>query len=75
MSGKLKPEHHEALEALVRFCDRGYAPTFRELCEELKLSSVSVLHRRMMELQKAGLVSWEPGKSRTFKVLGGKGGA
>lgn len=42
-------------------------PSVRELCELSGISSTSQVHRRLVLLETAGLVSWERDKKRTLQ--------
>lgn len=54
--------------ALYREC-HGYAPTVEELRHLAGISSKSVVHYHLEQLKAAGAVTWEPGKSRTLRVM------
>jgi repressor LexA len=58
----------EALERLHR--TRGYAPTLRELGEEVGLASVGSVHHHVRVLEQRGLVDRTPGCHRTLQVAG-----
>ena len=51
----------------VLYWDGPTGPSVRELCELLGISSTSQVHRRLVLLDNAGLVSWERDKKRTLQ--------
>lgn len=62
----------DLLEAIRCYqAERGYSPTVRELCEILGVASTSTVHWHLANLQERGLVTWEPGLTRTLRLTGG----
>lgn len=47
---------------------KGYAPTFREIGKHFGCAPNAVTGH-LKALRKKGLLTWEPGLSRTFKVV------
>ena len=47
----------------------GYAPTIRELCSILNVSSPATINDKLKRLRKNGIITYEDGKSRTIKIL------
>ncbi|MEO1208278.1 MAG: hypothetical protein AAFX78_01930 [Cyanobacteria bacterium J06638_20] len=48
----------------------GLPPTIREVSGHLGLQSTSAVQKQLGGLRKAQRVTWEPGKSRTLRVVG-----
>lgn len=46
----------------------GYSPAIQDIKEEIGLSK-SVIHNHLINLQKNGFISREPGKSRTIRIV------
>jgi len=49
--------------------EHGCAPTILEVTDGLHLSSTSVAYYRIQVLERLGYISWQPGKSRTIRLL------
>lgn len=49
--------------------EHGYAPTIRELCSILNVSSPATINDKLKRLRKNGIITYEDGKSRTIKIL------
>lgn len=65
----LTPRQAETLDVLRAMIARnGYSPTTRELAEEMGVV-VSVLHGSLTRLQRAGMVTWDPHRARTLRVV------
>ena len=47
----------------------GYAPTVREICEGVGLSSTSTVHTHLESLQKKGYIKRFPSKNRMIEIL------
>lgn len=70
----LNPRDREALDTLRRMIQaKGYAPTVRELGDELRLRSSSTTHALLQRLRNAGRVTWVNGSPRTLQVLDVRG--
>lgn len=52
----------------------GYAPSIRDICNDLKINSTSTVHTYLEKLDKKGYIQKENGKSRTLRIDGVKGG-
>lgn len=50
--------------------ERGFGPTVREICAGLGLSSPGSLIKHLRGLENEGLLAREPGKKRTWKLIG-----
>lgn len=48
---------------------KGYAPTVREIGDEVGLKSPAAVHHHLEVLRREGHIDWEPGKSRTLRVI------
>jgi SOS-response transcriptional repressor LexA len=48
--------------------DHRYAPTVREVADEMGWPSTSTAHDRLHELRTAGVLDFEPGQARTLHV-------
>lgn len=46
----------------------GYAPTFRDICTALDVSSTNALLCHLKGLRKLGFINWADGKSRTLHL-------
>lgn len=55
----------------ARWAARGYAPTYRELAHDIG-TSLNDVKQKLVRLQRDGLVEFEPGLSRTVRVVEGK---
>jgi len=65
----LTPRQKQVLVAIERWHRvHGYAPTTRELTEEIGLSSPSTLHHHLYLLRLAGAVTWRAGEARTLTI-------
>ena len=52
-----------------RIKKHGYAPTVRELCHDLKISSENGVREHLNRLKAAGYLDWVPRKARTLRIL------
>ncbi|WEV40821.1 transcriptional repressor LexA [Lactobacillus sp. ESL0684] len=48
--------------------DRGFAPTVREICAAMSLSSTSTVHAHLSHLEQKGLITKDASKPRTLEV-------
>lgn len=48
-------------------------PTVREIAQALDMASTGGIHRWLEILRSQGKIEWEPGKSRTIRVIQKKG--
>jgi SOS-response transcriptional repressor LexA len=70
----MTPRQREVLDAIRELtAARGAAPTLRELGARLGITSTNAVSDHLKYLQIQGLLTWEPGKSRTLRVLDGAG--
>lgn len=51
--------------------ERGWAPTIRELMDELRIDSTNAMKDHLEALKKKGCVDWEPSKARTLHITRG----
>lgn len=59
----------EAIECFIN--ENGYSPTYRELCQMLKVTSTETVFSLVMKLEKKGYIKTTNGKARTIRVLKG----
>ncbi len=58
------------LGAIIRhFLDTGHAPTVRELCRYHGDCNYNAVMGHLKKLRREGLVSWEPKKEQSLRVL------
>ncbi len=60
---------YEFISAVVR--EKGYAPSVRDICTELGLSSTSTVHTYLARLEAKGYIQRDSGKSRAMRVDSG----
>lgn len=66
----LLPAEGRALDAISTFtADRGYPPTVREVRDLMGWKSHGSTYTTLSRMRDKGLVSWEPGTSRTLRVV------
>ena len=66
---KLTLQQEKLLDKIKRFIvKRGYAPTVRELCEEMNLSSTATVQVHLNNLAKKGYIRKDDGKTRTLEL-------
>lgn len=66
---ELPPRQAAGLAAIERLTrERGFAPTLRELAEDMKVSR-SAIAQMLNALARKGFVHWEAGDSRTLRVV------
>lgn len=59
------------LDFLIKFFkENGYAPSVREICDGVKLSSTSSVYSHLMKLEELGKIQIEPRKTRAIKIIG-----
>ncbi len=57
MTSPLSPKQKEVLDFIIQFLnDRGYAPSFREIADGLKLASPSTVHVHIQALRSRGFI-------------------
>lgn len=55
---------------IIRYIsDVGYAPTVREICEAVDLSSTSSVYNHLMTLERMGKIHIEPNKTRAIRII------
>lgn len=68
---KISEKEYRILEQLLIYIDKnGFSPTVRELGEILGYKSSSTVHHHLQCLQEKGIISYEPTKSRTLRIVG-----
>ena len=67
---KLTSQQEKMLDKIKQYIvKRGYAPTVRELCEEMNLSSTATVQVHLTNLEKKGYLRKEESKNRTIELL------
>ena len=67
---KLTSQQEKMLDKIKQYMvKRGYAPTVRELCQEMNLSSTATVQVHLNNLEKKGYLKKEDGKNRTIELL------
>lgn len=67
---KLTSQQEKMLDKIKQYIvKRGYAPTVRELCQEMNLSSTATVQVHLNNLEKKGYLKKEDGKNRTIELL------
>lgn len=60
----------ELVDSIKSFIEEhGYAPSYREMCEMVGISSTSTIQALLMSLQSEGVLDFERGKPRTVRLL------
>jgi repressor LexA len=67
-------ERGQTREKILRFITafkqkKGYAPTVKEIAESCNITSVSVVHYHIEQLEQAGLITRDKGKSRSISPV------
>lgn len=66
---RLTPKQWKVLEAIIEYKEEHQvAPTVRELCRIVGLTSTSTMHGYLERLRAAGVIEWDPAKPRTIRV-------
>lgn len=64
----LTKRQREVLRAIDRLtAKRGKPPSFRELANQLGISSINGIQCHLRSLRSKGLVDWDEGRSRTLR--------
>lgn len=72
---KLTASEKRVYECIERsIADRGYAPSVRDICEELGYKSTSTVHLYLSRLEEMGYIRREDGKSRAVTIAAYGGG-
>lgn len=67
---KLTDQQVKLLDVIKKFiAAHGYAPTVRELCKEMDLSSTATVQVHLKNLEKKGYIRKEDSKNRTLELL------
>lgn len=67
---KLTSQQQKLLDTIKRYLVKhGYAPTVRELCKEMDLSSTATVQVHINNLEKKGYLKKEESKNRTIELL------
>lgn len=67
---KLTNQQQKLLDTIKKFiANHGYAPTIRELCKEMNLSSTATVYVHLNNLEKKGAIKKEDSKNRTLELL------
>ncbi len=70
----LTRRQHQVYEFVSRFVrEKGYSPSFEEIGEGLKLSSLATVHKHITNLEKKGLLKRDFNRSRSIDVLPPRG--
>lgn len=68
---KLTKKQKAVLQYIKKYVvSNGYAPTVREICAGLNLSSPATIHTHLTQLEKKGAIRKGKGKFRTIEVMG-----
>ncbi|NLY98336.1 MAG: transcriptional repressor LexA [Clostridiaceae bacterium] len=71
MEKQLNDKQKKILELINRQVkERGYPPSVREICRELRYKSTSTVHAHLKKLEDEGLLQKAPGTPRGLKVVG-----
>lgn len=67
---KLTSQQEKLLDKIKQYLVRhGYAPTVRELCDEMELSSTATVQVHLTNLEKKGYLKKQNSKNRTIELL------
>ena len=67
---KLTPKQKKIYDYILAYRQKhNFTPTLREIMLAMNLKSTSTVHFHLKNLEKAGLIAIEPGKSRAITVL------
>ncbi len=68
--GRISDKQKEILE-YIKTCilKKGYPPTVREICEEVKLKSTSSVHSHLERLERNGYIHRDPTKPRAIEIV------
>lgn len=72
MKGDKLTKKQQAVLDCIKQCidERGYAPTVRDICQALNLSSPSTVHVHLKSLEQKGYIKRDPLKSRSITIVG-----
>ena len=67
---KLTNQQEKMLDIIKKYVVKhGYAPTVRELCQEMNLSSTATVQVHLNNVEKKGYIRKEESKNRTIEIL------
>lgn len=70
MNNNLTKKQEETLQFIKKFLvAHGYAPSVREICSGMNLSSPATVHTHLKELEAKGVIRKEASKFRTIELL------
>ena len=70
MEKELTKKQNETLQFIKKFLvTHGYAPSVREICAGMNLSSPATVHTHLKELESKGVIRKEASKFRTIELL------
>ena len=70
MEKDLTKKQNETLQFIKKFLvTHGYAPSVREICAGMNLSSPATVHTHLKELESKGVIRKEASKFRTIELL------
>ena len=68
--GKITSKQQEILEYIKNtILKKGYPPTVREICEAVRLKSISSVHSHLETLERNGYIRRDPTKPRAMEIL------
>lgn len=69
MTKRVTDKQQAVLDCITAFmAEKGYGPTVREICDMLGLSSPSTVHVHLKSLEKKGMITRDPLKSRSIML-------
>ncbi|MCH4200719.1 MAG: transcriptional repressor LexA [Clostridium tyrobutyricum] len=69
MSDKSRNKRIEIYSFIKKYKDeKGYPPSFREICKSVKLKSISSVYRYLKKLESEGLIKRDPSKPRSISI-------
>ncbi len=69
MAANLTAREREIYEYIINTIrSEGYAPSVRDICTALNMKSTSTVHSYITRLEEKGVITKDPGKSRTLRV-------
>lgn len=69
MSDKSLKKRIEIYSFIKKYKDeKGYAPSFKEICKSVKLKSTSSVYRYLKNLEREGLIKRDPSKPRSIAI-------
>ncbi|MBS1249340.1 MAG: LexA repressor [Chloroflexi bacterium] len=69
MAKKISDRHKQVLKVVQKHNDEyGYAPSYRDICEETEITSTSMVNYYLKQLEEVGYIQREENISRTLSV-------